>query len=277
MRWSSSVLSLLWAPFVWLHHVTLGALSRTLARTLARVWPKGLSHPLGGVVSGFTSRLSSRTLLAGGLGSIVVCALLVADLVGLVPDRVQAQREGRVALAEAVALTSAMLTARGDATSLERYLATVVGRSEGTNTTGSSTLAGIRLRSADGSFMAQAGTLDSEAGRLATDTVSTDTRVVIPVLGAGGTWGHAELQFSPLSAVAALAPWLPPVAPLALCLAALCTLAFHMYLKRMLRHLDPSNAIPARVRTAFDTLAEGLLVLDPKGQIVLANKAFATR
>ncbi len=257
-----SVLSALWAPFVWLHHATLGALG------------KGL----GGVVGNFTSRLSSRTLLAGGLSSIVVCALLVADLAGLVPDRVQAQREARVALAEATALTSAMLTARGDADSLERYLATVVGRSNGNNS--SSALTGIRLRSADGSFMAQAGTLSSTPEQLAQDTASTDTRVVIPVLGANfaadGPWGHAELQFAPLSAVAAIAPWLPPVAPLALCLAALCTVAFHLYLKRMLRHLDPSNAIPARVRTAFDTLAEGLLVLDPKGQIVLANKAFAS-
>jgi signal transduction histidine kinase/DNA-binding NarL/FixJ family response regulator/HPt (histidine-containing phosphotransfer) domain-containing protein len=260
MQRSLSVLSLLGAPFVRLHHVTLGA--------LARWW----SQHVGGAVAGFTSRLSSRTLLAGGLSSIVVCALLVADLAGLVPDRVQAQREARVAMAEAVGLTSAMLTARGDAESLQRYLATVVGRSQSSS---SNALAGIRLRSADGSFMVQAGTVDTDPQLLAQDTTSTDTRVVIAVLGAEDTWGHAELQFAPLSALAAFAPWLPPVAPLALCLAALCTFAFHLYLKRMLRHLDPSNAIPARVRTAFDTLAEGLLVLDPKGHIVLANKAFA--
>jgi PAS domain S-box-containing protein len=53
-----------------------------------------------------------------------------------------------------------------------------------------------------------------------------------------------------------------------------CFGLFYIYLRRMLRHLDPSQVIPGRVRTAFDTLAEGLLVLDPSGRIVLANQAF---
>ena len=55
-----------------------------------------------------------------------------------------------------------------------------------------------------------------------------------------------------------------------------CFGAFYMYLGRMLRHLDPSHAVPARVRSALDTLAEGLLVIDKKQNIVLANQAFAT-
>jgi signal transduction histidine kinase/DNA-binding NarL/FixJ family response regulator len=52
-------------------------------------------------------------------------------------------------------------------------------------------------------------------------------------------------------------------------------LAFRAYLTRMLRHLDPSTTIPNRVRTAFDTLAEGLMVVDPDGRLVLANRALA--
>jgi PAS domain S-box-containing protein len=79
----------------------------------------------------------------------------------------------------------------------------------------------------------------------------------------------------PLSKLAEWAPWLPAVAPMAIFLTLFCTGVFYLYLRRMLRHLDPSNAIPARVRTAFETLAEGVLVLDPQGDIVLANKAFA--
>ena len=35
-------------------------------------------------------------------------------------------------------------------------------------------------------------------------------------------------------------------------------LSFYVYLRRMLRHLDPSQAVPAHVRSALDTLAEGL-------------------
>ena len=44
----------------------------------------------------------------------------------------------------------------------------------------------------------------------------------------------------------------------------------------MLKQLDPSQAIPDRVRSALDTMAEGLLVIDAKQNVVLANQAFAT-
>ena len=50
---------------------------------------------------------------------------------------------------------------------------------------------------------------------------------------------------------------------------------FYQYLKMMLRHLDPSQAVPPHVRSALDTLAEGLLIIDMQEQIVLANLAIA--
>ncbi len=50
---------------------------------------------------------------------------------------------------------------------------------------------------------------------------------------------------------------------------------FYLYLRKMLQHLDPSQAVPPHVRSALDTLAEGLMVIDLKQQIVLANQAFA--
>jgi len=55
----------------------------------------------------------------------------------------------------------------------------------------------------------------------------------------------------------------------------LCVVAFDLYLRRVLRHLDPSRAIPGRVRAALDTLTEGLLVLDRNQHVVLANQAIA--
>lgn len=52
-------------------------------------------------------------------------------------------------------------------------------------------------------------------------------------------------------------------------------LVYYFYLRRMLQHLDPSQAIPERVRAAFDALAEGLLVLDHQQRIMLTNEAFS--
>ena len=42
-----------------------------------------------------------------------------------------------------------------------------------------------------------------------------------------------------------------------------------------MRELDPSKVIPGRVQAAFDVLKEGVLILDEKEHIVLANTAFA--
>jgi PAS domain S-box-containing protein len=213
-------------------------------------------------------RLSSRSLLALGLTSIVICALLIADVLGLVPDRAHAVREGRVALAESVALSTAVLAVRGDADGLARYAGALESRQ--------SALMGIRITSADASFAVQAGAVPVGAiPAAAGQSMFSDERVVVPVLGPDGAWGQVELYFKPVSWMASHLPWFPHSAPLALVLGVLCSIAFALYLRRMLRHLDPSNAIPARVRTAFDTLAEGLLVLDPAGDIVLANTAFA--
>ncbi len=48
-----------------------------------------------------------------------------------------------------------------------------------------------------------------------------------------------------------------------------------VYLRKTLQHVDPSKVVPGRVRSALDTLAEGLLVLDDNYRIMLANQSFA--
>ncbi|MCZ8112909.1 MAG: ATP-binding protein [Betaproteobacteria bacterium] len=211
----------------------------------------------------FTASLSSRTLLALGLSTIVVCTLLVADLAGVLPDGRKAVRDGRVALAETTALTASMLANAGDAQGLARYLGAVTQRN--------AALRGVRVRSVDGRFSLAVGA----PGPQDASNESTDTRLVVPMLGGGMAWGHVEFHFEPTSWLAHHAPWLPPATPFVLFVAITCSMAFRAYLTRMLRHLDPSNTIPSRVRTAFDTLAEGLMVVDPDGRMVLANRALA--
>ena len=214
-------------------------------------------------VQRLTAGLSSRTLLAFGLSTIVVCALLVSDLAGVMPDQRTAVREGRIALAETVALTASMLTNAGDAQGLARYLGAVTQRN--------AALQGVRVRSTDGRFRLDTG----KPGPVSASNDSSEVRLVVPMLGGGAVWGHIEFHFAPSSWLAHYLPWLPPATPLVLFLGLTCALAFRAYLTRMLRHLDPSTTIPNRVRTAFDTLAEGLMVVDPDGRLVLANRALA--
>jgi diguanylate cyclase (GGDEF)-like protein/PAS domain S-box-containing protein len=52
---------------------------------------------------------------------------------------------------------------------------------------------------------------------------------------------------------------------------------YFLFVRFLLRQLESSQArvVPRRVRATLDTLAEGVVVLDKQGQIVMANEAFA--
>jgi PAS domain S-box-containing protein len=111
---------------------------------------------------------------------------------------------------------------------------------------------------------------DAAAGEL-----STDSQMQVPIWSAGQKWGQVELRFAPLSAPGWLGIVQNARTKLIGFLALLGFVVFYLYLRKMLQHLDPSQAVPSHVRSALDTLAEGLLVIDLKQQIVLANQAFA--
>ncbi|MCP4449830.1 MAG: PAS domain-containing protein, partial [Planctomycetes bacterium] len=53
-------------------------------------------------------------------------------------------------------------------------------------------------------------------------------------------------------------------------------LVFLLYLKKILKHLDPGLVVPWRVQTVLDILSDGVVMTDQKGQIALANDAFRT-
>jgi PAS domain S-box-containing protein len=211
-------------------------------------------------------RLSSRFFMALGLSSLVVTVMLLALFAGMVPDRDGALRAGRTALAETVAVSATLMLGDETDARLRQVLGFVVQRNEA--------LLSIGLRSADGVLRLRSGPHPDDFGTSA-DGRSTDTHVRVPLLHEGGTWGQAELHFRPLHEGFGWAAWKGTPPALIATFGLACFGLFYVYLGRTLRHLDPSRVIPGRVRTAFDTLAEGLMVLDPRGHIVLANRAFA--
>ena len=206
--------------------------------------------------------LSSRFHLALGLTSLVVSMLLLAQFAGLIPDRDAALREGRVSMAETVAVTSMTLLDDEDAPRLRQILGFLAQRHP--------ELLAITLRRQDGTPHLSVGEVPAGVQAPAGPIVSTETLLLLPLQHGGQPWGRLEMHFRPLHAHWLGASWVP----LLLAACGLCFVSFYVYLRRMLRHLDPSKVIPGRVRTAFDTLADGVLVLDPEGRIVLANRAF---
>ena len=48
-------------------------------------------------------------------------------------------------------------------------------------------------------------------------------------------------------------------------------------MRRTLKHLDPSAVIPDRVKGALDALTEGVILIDTRQQVVLANAAISEK
>ena len=107
------------------------------------------------------------------------------------------------------------------------------------------------------------------------DEYSQQTQVMVPIWAGKRKWGQLELRFETLDAGGIMGIIQNPLFRIVMFMGVLCFVAFYFYLGKVLRQLDPSKAIPGRVRSALDTLANGLLVLDRRQYIVLANLSFA--
>ena len=211
-------------------------------------------------------RLTAKFHIALGQTGLLASLLLVAIYLGLVPDRVGAIREGRAALAEAIAANSSAFISQADIRRLEANLRLVVDRNDD--------ILSAAVRRTSGELVVAIGDHD----RLWQDMpsgYSTDSQLQVPIWTTKQKWGQIELRCRPLAASGWKRFIYHPRILLIVFLVLSCFVMFYLYLSKMLRHLDPSQAIPARVRSALDTIVDGLLIIDLKGRIMLANQAFA--
>ncbi len=208
---------------------------------------------------------SAPARIALGQTSILITLLLVADFFELIPDRSQAVLEGRAAMAEVAALNSSILVTRSDLRRMDADLQLMVSRHED--------LLSAALVKSSGKVVSSVG--DHTAVVMNPDGGRIPGRVIVPIWAGEKEWGQLQLQFKPLLPSGWRYFVYHPLVQLVGFITILGFLFFYLYLGRMLKLLDPSQAIPDRVRTAFDTLAEGLLVLDANQNLVLSNSAFA--
>jgi diguanylate cyclase (GGDEF)-like protein/PAS domain S-box-containing protein len=95
--------------------------------------------------------------------------------------------------------------------------------------------------------------------------------ITIPVIVGDRSLGSLELLVDPSPP-----GWAISSLRLVICIVSACLMGFLLFTKRILRYLDPSSVISDRVRTMLNTLAEGVLVIDNSGRIVMVNDAFST-
>ena len=229
----------------------LAALSDALSARLRRL----------GRIPGLRWITGARTLLTIGLVSMVVSAHLGASWLGLMPDPHRIEAEARASLVEVLAAGSMSALAAQEHAAVGDLLGFALERN--------ATMRSAAVRRADGRVLASAGPHEATWSSADSDH-STATRIAMPLYADGQRWGRLEVAFEDPRASPLGVPLDARMAAIAL-IALACFAGFYLYLGRMLRQLDPSRAVPDRVRKALDTLAEGLMLVDGEGRIVLAN------
>jgi len=215
-------------------------------------------------LSALLPSVSARLHLAFGLASLLTTVLLVALFAGFVPDRRSAIQDGRFALAEALASSGSMLLRRGDVDGVRRTLEFMLERRP--------ELQRIELhRYWNDSVIGFGAPGAIERGD--EDGAAPNT-IVVPLIRAGKEWGDLRFRFADANQGVWWKEWRASPFGLMGFVGLLGFCLFYLYLGKMLKQLDPSAAVPGRVRSALDSIAECLLVIDRAGDIALANAAF---
>jgi diguanylate cyclase (GGDEF)-like protein len=208
--------------------------------------------------------ISVFTRISLGLVLMTLSTLLGAEMLGLFPDPSATKLEGRKALCEAMAVQSTLAVSRNDDTSLRSGVIALAARNEDVLSVG--------VVRADGRVLVQVGEHDRYFGKGQDD--KSATRVRVPIFREDAPWGQVEVAFREPTA-----GWMGlirhPLVGLFAFVVAGGFISYRLYLRKTLAHLDPRAVIPDRVKLMLDTLAEGVLVLDNDGRVVVANRAFA--
>jgi diguanylate cyclase (GGDEF)-like protein/PAS domain S-box-containing protein len=174
----------------------------------------------------------------------------------------QAARTLRQEMGEAIGIQIAQLVERGDTRALAQTLTEVGARSPSIDSMG--------VRRTDGYLLAQTS---EHARRWLPDVGprSPLTHTRIPLLLDGSRRGEVEIVFAHDTGF----DWREhPTLVTAGLVGAVGLPLFYLFLRRSTQHLQPKHSAPDRVRQAFDTLPDGAVVLDHRGRVVLANRAF---
>ena len=208
---------------------------------------------------------NTRVRLSFAMAFSVLTLVMMAQPIGLIPDQNEAIMQARKLQTETLAISGSAIAeaSGGDLREFKTTLKSAVERSE--------KLLSIGLRMEDNDLAFAVGD-HKTLWQMPKDGRSTDRHMFVPIHRSGKKIAQLELCYRPLVSLAAMAK--STIARLAMFLFLGSFFMFNLFLYRTLRQLDPRGAVPQRVREAFDAMAGALLILDRKGNIMMANDKF---
>jgi diguanylate cyclase (GGDEF)-like protein/PAS domain S-box-containing protein len=198
---------------------------------------------------------------------LTVNLLFLANMIGFVPDESEAALELRKNLSESLALQFSAAAEKGELQTIQNTLRAVVERNDN--------IRSAAIRTNDGKLVALAGEHLAH-WKPPVDGKSTSTHVHVPVFRKNENWATVEIRFPPLWTNNLASGFTNSFVGLLAFIALGGFLCFFFVIKRTMRELDPAAVIPERVQKAFDVMQDGVVILDEKEQIVMANTSFSS-
>ena len=202
------------------------------------------------------------------LAMLTSCILLGAEMVGFTPDEDKLRLETRKQVSESLAIQFATLDPTREFKRLERLVNLVAKRNPSILSTG--------IRKESGPLVFKSVNHDQLWQGFEGDK-STPSHVLVPLLQKGKLWGNVELRFEALTSDSFFGFLEKGIFKLVIFCLLIGFFVYLVFMLRTLRQLDPSAVIPERVNAAFDTLSEGVMIVDEEEQILLTNKSFSDK
>ena len=186
-------------------------------------------------------KLTAASRITLGLVCSMLGILVSANLLGILPDGNALKIASRQELAESIAFSNSVLLANNDLAGINAVFSNIIERQPNVRSVG------IRRYSDDRvlvSTPAHAEVWPADLGRNVTAEF-----MPIPLSQDGvGEWGQIEIAFTPLDSGKWYSFLENPLLKLLAFAACSWFMTFRIFLRMVLKNLDPSRAVPRRVR-----------------------------
>lgn len=213
-------------------------------------------------------RVTPLVWVSIGLVSLTISVMLAGySIVDLVPNHDRQVFEYRRDLAEALAVQYSALAERDQIDTIRFTMNTLAKRNRD--------ILSLALRQKHGEVVAQVGDHD-QIWVQPPGNASTLQFLQVPIFSGDQPWGVLQVAFRDPTTNGSVDFLMDPWVRFLAFVGGVGFVAYLVFMKRTLRQLDPSGVVPTRVKAALDALTQGVVMIDTRDLIVLANETFSS-
>lgn len=196
---------------------------------------------------------------------MLITMLFLSIGIGLVPNKVRMNIESRQKLCKNLAIQFCGVAHENIIYTLESLAPHIIEQNKD--------ILSMGFRDAEGLLVS--GTDDHDTNwQPLTDNHSTPTQIQIPIQKDDEQFGTIEIYFAPVYPKTIAGFLHIHYVYFVAFMAVAMFIVTWIYLRKVLRHLDPSAVIPNRVKAVLDNLTESVVILDKNEHIIFGNDAF---